>query len=132
MSTLVVTAGVIVKDGKVLLTQRKPGTHQALAWEFPGGKVEEGEDPRDALVRELKEEIGIRAVVGDVIDVTFHRYPERAVLLIFYAVSMAPGSDAPQPLDIADLHWATGQHLAEMHLSPADRAVVRRVQRLLP
>jgi 8-oxo-dGTP diphosphatase len=132
MSTLVVTAGVIVKDGKVLLAQRKPGTHQALTWEFPGGKVEEGEDPRDALVRELTEEIGIRAVVGDVIDVTFHRYPDRAVLLIFYAVSMAPGSDAPQALDIADLHWATGQDLTEMHLSPADRAVVPTVRRFVP
>lgn len=131
MSTLVVTAGVFVKDGTVLLTQRKPGTHQALTWEFPGGKVEEGEDPRDALARELGEEIGIRAVVGDVIDVTFHRYPDRAVLLIFYAVTMAPGSAGPQPLDIADLHWATSQDLAEMPLSPADRAVVPTVRRLL-
>jgi 8-oxo-dGTP diphosphatase len=131
MSTLVVAAGVLVDDGKVLLTQRKPGTHQALTWEFPGGKVEEGEDPRDALARELKEEIGIRAVVGDVIDVTFHRYPDRSVILVFYAVSLAPGSEPPRPVDIADLRWVDGRDLGEMHLSPADRAVVHKVQRLL-
>jgi 8-oxo-dGTP diphosphatase len=132
MYTLVVAAGVLVDDGKVLLTQRKPGTYQALTWEFPGGKVEEGEDPRDALVRELDEEIGIRAVVGDVIDVTFHRYPDRSVLLVLYAVSRGPGSAAPRPLDIADLRWVAGRELDEMHLSPADRAVVHKVQRLLP
>jgi 8-oxo-dGTP diphosphatase len=132
MSTLVVTAGVLINQGKVLLTQRKPGTHQALSWEFPGGKVEQGEDPRDALARELKEEIGILAVVGDVIDVTFHRYPDRSVLIVFYAVSLAPSSDAPQPVDIADMHWTAGHELGEMHLSPADRAVVHKVRRLLP
>jgi 8-oxo-dGTP diphosphatase len=131
MSTIVVTAGVLTIDGKVLLTQRKPGKHQALTWEFPGGKVEEGEDPRDALARELKEEIGVLAVVGDVIDVIFHRYPDRSVLLLFYAVSIAPGSDAPRPLDSADLCWTAGRDLAEMHLSPADRAVVPKVRRLL-
>jgi 8-oxo-dGTP diphosphatase len=131
MSTLV-AAGVLIEEGKVLLTQRKPGTHQALTWEFPGGKVEQDEDPRDALVRELNEEIGIRAVVGDVVDVTFHRYADRSVLLIFYAVTVAEGTAPPRPIDIADLCWVAGRDLGEMHLSPADRAVVARVRRLLP
>jgi len=132
MPTFVVAAGVLVQDGRVLLTQRKPGTHQALSWEFPGGKVEEGEDPRNALARELREEIAVLAVVGDVIDVTFHRYSDHSVLLIFYAVSLAPGSPPPRPVDIADFRWAASRDLGEMELSPADRAVVNRVRRLLP
>ena len=60
----------------MLLSQRKPGTHLAGAWEFPGGKVEPGEDPREALVRELREEVGIEAVVTEVVDVTFFRYED--------------------------------------------------------
>jgi len=74
MRTVLVAAAVIVEDTRVLLTQRKPGTHLAGAWEFPGGKVEPGEDPRAALVRELDEELGIEVSVGEIVEVTFHRY----------------------------------------------------------
>ena len=56
---VLVSAGVIIESARVLLSQRKSGTHLAGAWEFPGGKVEPGEDPRDALARELKEELGV-------------------------------------------------------------------------
>jgi 8-oxo-dGTP diphosphatase len=131
MSSIVVAAGVIIENGKVLLAQRKPGDHQALAWEFPGGKVEDGEDPREALARELAEEIGIRAVVGDVVDVTLHRYPDRSVLLIVFATSIAPGSGPARPLDAADLRWVTGRELDEIGLCEADRALVSKVRRLL-
>src|ERR1700733_927209 len=64
-TTVLVAAAVLIEDGRVLLTQRKPGTHLAGAWEFPGGKVEAGEDPREALRRELREEVGIEAQVGE-------------------------------------------------------------------
>ena len=131
MSTIVVAAGVIIENGKVLLAQRKPGDHQALAWEFPGGKVEDGEDPRDALARELAEEVGIRAIVGDVIDVTRHRYPDRSVLLIVFAASMAPGSGPPRPVDVADLRWVAGSEIDAIGLCDADRALVDKVRRLL-
>jgi 8-oxo-dGTP diphosphatase len=131
MPSILVTAGVIVENGKVLLAQRKPGDHQALAWEFPGGKVEDGEDPRDALARELGEELGVRAVVGDVIDVTLHRYPDRAVLLIVFAASVAPGSGPPRPVDAADLRWVSGRELDQIDLCDADRALVTKVRRLL-
>src|SRR4051812_571287 len=82
--TLLVAAAVVIEGERVLLTQRKVGTHLAGAWEFPGGKVQAGEDPRAALVRELREELGIASVVGEIMEVTFHRYPERSVLLLFY------------------------------------------------
>src|SRR5690242_4180758 len=82
--TLLVSAAVIIENARVLLSQRKAGTHLAGAWEFPGGKVRAGEDPRDALIRELREELGIETAVGEVMEVTFHRYAERSVLLLFY------------------------------------------------
>ena len=74
-SAVLVAAAVIVEGDRVLLTQRKQGTHLEGAWEFPGGKVEPDEDPRDALARELREEIGIDAQAGDIVEATFHRYP---------------------------------------------------------
>ena len=59
-----VVAALIRVEGKVLLTQRKPGKHLGMSWEFPGGKVEEGEDDHQALMRELREELGVTVVVG--------------------------------------------------------------------
>src|SRR5512142_2608430 len=106
MRTVIVAAGVGIEGGRVLLSRRKRGTHLEGLWEFPGGKVEPGEDPRDALVRELREELGIEATVGDVVEVTFHRYAEKSVLLLFYEASRRAGSPQPRALDVAALEWA--------------------------
>src|SRR5450755_966256 len=108
MKTVVVAAAVLLEEGRVLLTQRKAGTHLAGAWEFPGGKVESGEDPRDALRRELREEIGIEATVGEIVEVTFHRYVEadKAVMLLFFEAVRAEGSPAPRVIDVAACKWA--------------------------
>jgi 8-oxo-dGTP diphosphatase len=130
-STLLVAAGVVIEDGRVLLTQRKAGAHLAGAWEFPGGKVMPGEDPRDAVVRELREELGIETSVGDAMDVTFHRYPERAVLLIFYRASMTASSPLPKALDVAALRWAAEGDLDEAQFPAADVEVLRKVRTLL-
>jgi 8-oxo-dGTP diphosphatase len=131
MTTLLVAAGVLIEDRKVLLTQRKAGAHLALAWEFPGGKVEANEDPRDALTRELREELGIDAVTGEILEVTFHRYPERAVLLLFYATKRLPTSPEPRALDIADFRWATASELDPALFPAADIPVLRKVRSLL-
>src|SRR5580700_61069 len=103
--TVMVAAAVLIEEGRVLLTQRKAGTHLAGAWEFPGGKVEPGEDPRDALARELREEVGVEATVGEIVDVTFHRYEEagKAVLLLFFEATRAAGSGEPRAIDVADV-----------------------------
>jgi len=131
--TILVAAAVILEAGRVLLTQRKAGGHLAGMWEFPGGKVEPGEDPKDALRRELREEIGIDAIVGDIVDVTFHRYEEaeKAVLLLFYAAQVAPGSEAPRALDVAAFKWAEKDELDPAEFPPADVEVLRKVARLL-
>lgn len=134
MQTLVVAAAVIIEEGRVLLTQRKTGTHLAGAWEFPGGKVEAGEDPRAALARELREELGIDATAGEIVDVTFHRYEEaqKAVLLLFFEASRTAGSPAPRALDVAAFKWAARADLDPAQFPPADVAVLGKVRERLP
>jgi 8-oxo-dGTP diphosphatase len=134
VKTVVVAAAVVVEEGRVLLTQRKAGTHLAGAWEFPGGKVEAGEDPREALRRELVEELGIAARVGDIVEVTFHRYDDadKAVLLLFYEASRERGSPEPRALDVAAVRWASRGELRDEEFPPADVAVLRKVRARLP
>ncbi len=132
MKTVVVAAAVVVEGRRVLLTQRKVGTHLAGAWEFPGGKVEAGEDPREALRRELREEIGIEASVGEIVDVTFHRYEdaEKAVLLLFFEATRAEGSE-PRAIDVAAVKWAAAGDLRAEDFPPADVGVLGKVRRRL-
>ena len=125
---MLVSAAIIVAAGRVLLTQRKAGTHLAGAWEFPGGKVEPDEDPRDALVRELAEELGVRAEVGDIVEVTFHRYAAKSVLLLFYEARLAPGSAEPRALDVAAVTWAEAGELRDELFPAADVAVLAKVR----
>jgi 8-oxo-dGTP diphosphatase len=127
-STVLVAAAIVIERGRVLLTQRKRGTHLAGAWEFPGGKVEPGEDPRDALARELREEINVDATAGELVEVTFHRYPEKAVLLLFYEAARAAGSPEPIPLDVAAVRWAGLAELRDELFPPADVAVLAKVR----
>jgi 8-oxo-dGTP diphosphatase len=128
---VIVSAAVVVEGDRVLLSQRKRGTHLAGAWEFPGGKVEPGEDPRAALARELEEELGITCDVGAVVEVTYHRYPEKAVLLLFFEASRRAGSPEPRAVDVADVRWAAADELRDEDFPPADVAVLARVRELL-
>src|SRR5436190_9364657 len=105
MRTDIVVAAVVIEEDPrgqktVLLSRRKKGTHLEGRWEFPGGKVEAGEDPRAALRRELEEELGIRARIGEIVDVTFHRYDDadKAVLLLFFHAEREPGSPEPRAI----------------------------------
>ena len=133
MRTVVVAAAVIVEAGRVLLTQRKAGAHLAGMWEFPGGKVESGEDPRDALRRELEEELGITTSVGEIVDVAFHRYDDadKAVLLLFFEATRTTDSSAPRALDVAAFTWATADELLPERFPPADVAVLAKVAKRL-
>lgn len=122
---LLVAAAVVIRDGLVLLTRRMKGVHLADLWEFPGGKLEPGEAPEDAVVRECREELGVELRVLDVYDVTFHRYPGRDVLLLFYACELVAGEI--QHLGVADHVWVEPAHIRNYPLPPADENVVRKL-----
>jgi 8-oxo-dGTP diphosphatase len=130
VQTVIVVAAVLIERDRVLLTQRKPRSHLAGFWEFPGGKVESGEDPRLALARELREEVGIDADVGPIVNVTFHRYveAEKAVLLLFYEASRREGSPEPTALDVAACRWASATELEPSSFPPADVEVLEEVR----
>ena len=122
-----------MERGKVLLSRRKKGTHLSGLWEFPGGMGEPGEDPRAALRRELEEELGILTSVGEIADVTFHRYDEagKAVLLLFFHAVREQGSPEPQAIDVAEVKWADASALDPAHFPPADVPILTKVRALL-
>jgi 8-oxo-dGTP diphosphatase len=133
LPTLLVVAGILFDGSRVLLTQRKAGSHLAGLWEFPGGKVNDGEDPKEALVRELTEELGVEAAVGDILNVTYHRYEEtgKSVLLLFYEFRLLPTSAPPSPIDVAAIRWAEHSELDDNLFPPADIEVLHRVRERL-
>lgn len=128
MQPVIVVAGVLFEEGRVLLTQRKKGAHLEGLWELPGGKIDPDEDPRDALVRELREELGIDVTVGAPIEVTSFRYPEKRVLLLFFEVTRTSTSPTARALDVADLVWATRADLDRLEFPAADIAVLARIR----
>lgn len=122
---IVVAAGLIFKDGKLLIAQRPPGKHGALKWEFPGGKIEEDEDPRDCLVREIREELQIEIKVEKVLETVFHRYPDRSVLLLFYQCQWLSGE--PLAVDCHAFAWTEPSRLTDFDFMEADIDFIKRV-----
>jgi 8-oxo-dGTP diphosphatase len=124
---LVVAGLILGDDGRILITQRRADQPLPLQWEFPGGKVEPGESPVEALVRELREELGVSALVGRIWDVLFHAYPAFDLVMLVYACRLAPGSP-PQPVEVADLVWVSVAELpGAWDILPADRPLVARL-----
>lgn len=117
---LVSAVALIDKEGRVLLAQRPEGKSMAGLWEFPGGKVEDGESPEDALVRELHEELGIETWNSCLAPLTFasHAYPEFHLLMPVFACRKWEG--IPQPREGQTLAWAKAQELRNYPMPPAD------------
>lgn len=125
---LIVVAGVIEKDGQILVCQRQAGDSHEYKWEFPGGKVETGETPRQALERELSEELGVAAAVGQEIARYEYRYPKRLpIVLIFFRVLSFQGE--PAPLAFEQIRWETRDRLTQYDFLDGDRDFVRRLSR---
>jgi len=129
---LVVAGLILGDDGRILITQRRADQALPLQWEFPGGKVEPGEAPALALVRELREELGVTVAVGRIWDVLFHAYPEFDLVMLVYACRIVDGS--PRAGEVADLAWVEAPDLARWDILPADRPLVERlsVEKLPP
>lgn len=125
---VVVAAAVVIREGRVLLTRRTEGQHLAGLWEFPGGKLESGESPEEALIRECREECGIEVAVLEILEVTHHRYPEKDVLLLFYRCELHAGE--VRHVQVADHAWVSPADLGDYQLPPADEPVVARIRAL--
>ena len=118
-----VVAALIVKDGKVLVCQRTRHQTMPLKWEFPGGKIEEGEQPRDALRRELDEELGITATIGDEVARIRHEYPNGGTVeLRFYVVREHKGEIENRIF--RDIQWSERKDLLSYDFLEADLTLV--------
>ena len=119
-----VVAAVIEKDAKILVCQRTRHQTMPLKWEFPGGKIEEGEQPRDALRRELEEELGIHATIGDEIARLQHTYPNGGTVeLRFFLVREYTGE--MENRIFRDLQWSVPKNLISYDFLEADASLVK-------
>jgi 8-oxo-dGTP diphosphatase len=122
---LTVVAALILRDSKILVCQRRRDDTHSLQWEFPGGKVEPGEAPKEALARELREELGVEATIGRELFRTRHRYREvqRELELIFFQAAIAR-SAVLQNLVFEGFEWADPSALPQYNFLQADEEFV--------
>ena len=128
MKTINVVAAVIMKEGKVFATQRGYGEFKD-GWEFPGGKVEAGESPEEALCREIREELEVEVNVGDLIDTIEYDYPAFHLSMKCYACTIAGGS--PHLLEHEAARWLSADQLDSVAWLPADITLIPKIARLL-
>jgi 8-oxo-dGTP diphosphatase len=128
---LVAACALADADGRVLIAQRPPEKAMAGLWEFPGGKVEEQERPEDALIRELKEELGIIVKEACLAPFTFasHSYPDFHLLMPLYLCRRWEGT--PQPLEHPALKWVRPKDLTNYAMPPADLPLIPMLRDLL-
>lgn len=122
----VVVAGLMIRDGRLLIARRPDGKHMAGKWEFPGGKIERGETPEEALERELSEELGVTAEVGRVYHAVAHSYAEKDVLLLAYRCRLLSGE--PKAIEEAEVRWIEEDDLTAFEWAEADIPIVERLK----
>lgn len=123
-----VVAGVIERDGQILIGQRRAGDRFQFKWEFPGGKVEPDEEPKDALARELDEELGIQADIGEEVARYQYQYPgKKAILLLFYRVVGFTGEPVNKVFE--RICWESRDRLPDYDFLDGDVDFVRRLAR---
>lgn len=128
MKTINVVAAVIMKEGKVFATQRGYGEFKD-GWEFPGGKVEAGESPEEALRREIREELEVEVNVGDLIDTIEYDYPAFHLSMKCYACTIAGGS--PHLLEHEAARWLSADQLDSVAWLPAYITLISKIAGLL-
>ena len=125
---LVVAVALIDKDGRILLAQRPPNKSMAGLWEFPGGKVEDGENPEDALIRELNEELGIDTWGSCLAPLSFasHSYEEFHLLMPLFACRKWTGT--PMAMEGQVLKWVSKNDLKNYAMPPADIPLIAAIR----
>ena len=120
-----VVAGLIKKERSYLLGLRPPGHSLPGVWEFPGGKIEPGETPEEALIRELDEELGIQIKEFSLKKVIAHSYEDIGILLIFFEVTYWDGQ--PKIIHHSDLKWIPVEKITQYPLPEANRLIVEEL-----
>jgi 8-oxo-dGTP diphosphatase len=123
-----VSAALIFRDGKLLITQRHAKSHLGGRWEFPGGKREAGETFEQCLVREIREELGVEIIVGKLFEDVSHTYPEKSVHLKFFLCKLLSGE--PHPLDCAAVKWIDKSGLDAHEFPAADAQLLEKLKTL--
>ena len=123
-----VSAALIFRDGKLLITQRHASTHLGGLWEFPGGKREPGETFEQCLVREIREELGVDIAVGKLFEEVAHDYAEKSVHLKFFLCSLISGE--PQAIGCAAWRWITPAELGGYEFPAADARLLDKLRGL--
>ena len=122
---LLVTAAVIFDGGKVLITRRPDDARHPGFWEFPGGKVDPGESPEEALRREIREELDAEVRVVGIYDVVFHRYDWGPVLILAYECQLL--TDTLRDLGVAEHRWIHPREMVNFAILPADQPIINRL-----
>ncbi len=130
LNIVAVTAAILTHEGRILIARRPAGDRLAGLWEFPGGKLEPGETPREGLRRELNEEFGILTRIGSFFDQTDYHYDHMIVRLMVYQAELEEGELKPTAHDA--VRWVTPEQMGEYRFAPADRPIVARLQHLTP
>jgi len=126
---IAVVGAVIIRDGLILCAQRGPTGNIPFKWEFPGGKIEAGETPRQALEREVIEELRCTIDVGDQVESTIYEYEFAVITLTTFYCALLDGT--PQLTEHAQVVWSTPEDLDQLDWAPADVPAVETVQRAL-
>ena len=124
---ILVTAGILVDGDRILICQRHRADAYGLQWEFPGGKVRDGEGLEDSLRRELAEELSIEAEIGRELFRLRHRYPDRYVEVVFFSVPTYQAKVTNRVFE--SVSWAPRENLPEYNFLEADRELVSRIAR---
>ncbi len=120
-----VCAAVIQHQNKILITLRPEDKRLGGYWEFPGGKIETGESPQTALIRELREELDIKIEVGALIETVHHRYEWGKVIILAYACSWKSG--AIKHLEVSDHRWVAAKNLLDYDILAADQPIIKKL-----
>jgi mutator protein MutT len=121
-------AAALIRDarGRYLITQRRRGSHLAGLWEFPGGKLEQGETPATCLRRELTEELSATFSVGALVDTVRWEYPDRTVVIHFHDCRLESGAIVPR--EAQRMEWVEAAALPAYQFPPADRTLIERLR----
>lgn len=122
----VVTAAAIIRNGKLLISQRQAGSHMEYKWEFPGGKLEPEETPEECIVREIKEELDMDIAVSDIYKVVMFKYEEKDILLLCYLCKLIKGEG--KKLECNDFKWINRTELDGYDYVPADKPIVEKLK----